>query len=117
MAQPPKYYLCLTDGDSAHTPSAEERKHDYKTADDYGLTQKALSNFANEIMKKLGREAAKGESDKHSFFVKLPTITEDAGCIQDSHRSFSLEAILCSLNMQPRALFAGLGSKTRTWAN
>lgn len=86
MAQPPKYYLCLTDGDSAHTPSTEERKQHCKTTDEYGLTQKALSNFANEIMKKLGREAAKGESDKHSFLVKLPTTTENACCIQVFHR-------------------------------
>ena len=50
--------LCpfVADGNSNHVPGAEEMQQGYKTAEDYGLTQKALSNFANEVMRKLDRK-------------------------------------------------------------
>lgn len=61
MAQPPNFALLWTDGDASHLPSAQEMAQDYKTADDYGLAEQALTNFTNAMMRKLNREVEKGE--------------------------------------------------------
>lgn len=82
MAQPPDFPLFLTDGDDTHLPNEAERQQDYKTTDDYGLSQKALSNFAIEMMRKLDRKADKGESEKHCFFVTMPAMTENPHCVE-----------------------------------
>ena len=73
MAQPPGFALWLTDGDSNHVPSAEEIQQGYQTAEDYGLTQKALSNLANEMMRKSDRKAEKGELPIGLSFQYLPS--------------------------------------------
>ena len=80
MAHPPDFYLFLTDGDPAHLPSTKEIQQDYKPTDDYGLTQKALSIFAMEMMKRLGRKIKDGESEKPCNFVAAPPITERLLC-------------------------------------
>lgn len=74
MAQPPNFYLFLTDGDPNHLPSDSEKAKDYKTTDDYGLTQKALSNFATEIMRIQNMKIEKGESEKYCSSVTIPGI-------------------------------------------
>ena len=76
MAQPPNFDLLLTDGDPNHLPSASEREKDYKTTDDYGLTQKALSNFATEMMRLHKTKIEKGESEKHCSSATLPAIPD-----------------------------------------
>lgn len=80
MAHPPDFYLFLTDGDPAHLPSIKEIQQDYKPTDDYGLTQKALSIFATEMMKRLDRKIKDGESEKPWFFVAVPPISERVLC-------------------------------------
>ncbi|CAF9941682.1 MAG: hypothetical protein ALECFALPRED_009263 [Alectoria fallacina] len=67
MAHPPDFYLFLTDGDPAHLPSIKEIQQDYKPTDDYGLTQKALSIFATEMMKRLDRKIKDGQT-----YTKIP---------------------------------------------
>ena len=81
MAQPPDFALLLTDGDSNHVPSAEEREQGYKTPADYGLTPKALSSLANEMMRKADRKAEKGELQT-GLFLPIPAITENACCVR-----------------------------------
>ena len=75
MAQPPDFPLFWTDGDQTHTPSQEEISKGYRTSDEYSLTKKALSNFATEMLRKLGRKTDRGESDKHRSFFTAPPIT------------------------------------------
>ena len=61
MAQAPNYAISFTDGDSQHMPSAAEINQGYKTANDYGLAQKALVNFTNEMMKRQNAGVNKSE--------------------------------------------------------
>ena len=99
MAQPPDFALLLTDGDSNHVPSAEERGQGYKTAEYYGLAQKALSNFADEMMRKADRKAEKGEL-QIGLFTPIPAIIENAYCVNLISRCFMIsDRALCPLHV------------------
>ena len=81
MAHLSDLILPFTDGDSNYLPSAAEIQQDYKTSDDYDQSQKALSSFANHMMKLRDKEAEKGESEKRRYFVTVPAVTENACCV------------------------------------
>lgn len=81
MTQPPDYSLFFTDGDQNHLPNDTELKQGYKSTDDYDLTKKALSIFAVEMAKRLETKISKGESE---IVIMLPTITENAYCVNPS---------------------------------
>lgn len=71
------FYLLFTDGDATHLPSPEEIQRGYKTTDHDGSTEKAHLTFASEMMKQI-EKVEKGESEKHSFLLPVPAITENA---------------------------------------
>lgn len=78
MAQPAEFPVHLTDGNSQHTPGAQA--NGYMSA--HNLTQDVHSMFAKAMMKELGEEVKKGESEKVCFFVMVPAIPENAHCVE-----------------------------------
>ena len=72
MAHPPDFPIIWTDGDQNHTPTAADIAKGYKTSDDYGLSKKALSNFAAEMLKQVGRDKDSGKSEHRSFVTSPP---------------------------------------------
>ena len=78
MAQPPDFPIFWTDGDQTHMPTEEEIGNEYKSSDVYGLSQKALTNFAQEMLKKVGRKTSRGKSEEHRSFVTAPPISKSS---------------------------------------
>ncbi|KAM0806387.1 hypothetical protein BDR22DRAFT_828888 [Usnea florida] len=78
MAQPSDFPLLWTDGDQSHLPTDKEKDSGYKSSDAYGLSQKALINFATEMQKQLGRKADAGKSEQHRSFVTAPPISKNS---------------------------------------
>ena len=78
MAQPPDFPLLWTDGDQFHEPTKTEKDNGYKSSDAYGLSQKALKNFATEMQKQLGRKADGCKSEQHRSFVTAPSISKNS---------------------------------------
>ncbi len=73
MAQAPSFTLLFTDGDSTHVPNAEEIAKDYKTTDDYSLSQRALEIFASEMARRHSFKAEKGKSERRAVSRYLPS--------------------------------------------
>ena len=78
MAQPPDFPIFWTDGDQTHMPTADEIRKEYKSSDAYHLDQKALTNFAQEMLRKVGRKADRGKSEEHRSFVTAPPISKNS---------------------------------------
>ena len=78
MALPPDFAIIWTDGDQTHVPTKTETDSGYKSSDAYGLSQKALMNFATEMNKKLGRKADRCKSEQHRSFTTAPPISKNS---------------------------------------